>query len=363
MARNASRKQRQKIKRQRKRTLLRRAEGGSPYRKMAGPGRLKACYVNKDWKERGIASILALKEVPGGGYALGAFLVDLWCTGLKDAWGRIDVGMGDFHKAVDRARGRMEVIPISSDLAWRLVAGGVRFARRNGFRLPPRYERWIAILGNLAECAVADLSDFGWKDGGLHYVGTMEDLRRRLIGSSVETFLSREDVHYTMRVAGDEYVDEYEDEDEYEDGDYLDDEEAAEDDEILNEMKETEDLEGLLAGVRAKGLDNVRRWCFANSIQPHPRLSDALDIILESLLQTPLDSVKDEPSEQELNQATSNIERLLSLETAPAEEELRHALIQLGEYMKQFETPQAFATALGFEGDSGTERTRTVEPR
>ena len=83
---------------------------------------------------------------PGGGTALVGFLVDLWCAGLKDAWGDLHVTRADFEEHSERARARMgvELAELDTATARKLIAGGIRFARQNGFRLPAHYERWVA---------------------------------------------------------------------------------------------------------------------------------------------------------------------------------------------------------------------------
>jgi hypothetical protein len=83
-------------------------------------------------KKQGIASIQSLSRTRGGRCAHVGFLVDLWCVGLKDAFGR-------------------------------------------------------------SEVANADLSDFGI-DGGLRYVGPLDFLQQRLTGCTPDQFLDRQDV-------------------------------------------------------------------------------------------------------------------------------------------------------------------------
>src|SRR4051812_12418100 len=150
MANRADKKAKQRLKGERKRLALRKAGAISPYKK-AAHGRLAAVWANGDWRERGQASVFVFRETSGGGLAMAGFLVDLWCAGLKDAWGRLDVFREEFDKIVDgmdeRMDGQMAEVPL--DEAAGIVAGGIRFAVRNGFRLPAHYTRWTAFLGPL----------------------------------------------------------------------------------------------------------------------------------------------------------------------------------------------------------------------
>jgi hypothetical protein len=344
MGNDARRKQRQKLKRQKKRASLQRAAGASPYSKLKQAGEIEACYINEDWEEEGIASILVLRALPGGGHALGAFLVDFLCIGLKDCWGRIDVSRAEFRESLDRARSNM-TMRISPEEAWELVAGGVRWSLQNGFRLPPRYERWISVLGNPADCASADISSFGKQGGGLVYMGSIEDLRKRLIGCTLEQFMAREDVKIISHDLDPGLLDEFED-----DEDSDEDSEEEDEDELMELAEAEEAVEELVAVMRSKTLDAVRKFLFSRSIQPHPRLKESVDLLLEAIMQSPGTLEEDdEETEQHAEAAGANLDRFLSLEPPDSRAELQAATDQLSEYMRQFENPADMIKSLGLD--------------
>lgn len=227
MADRASRKARQRQKREKKRQALRRAASVSPY-KRAAAGALVACHVNADWRERGQATVYVLRRSPGptAGLAMATFFVDLWCAGLKTVWGRFDILREEYDDVVERMGDRMDAsmpeVPLEQAAA--IVAGGIRFAVQNGFRLPAHYQRWTAFLGGKLDWQHADISAFGVEGGRkLRWVAPMEDLRARLIGSTVEQFLARPDVEFIGDLGGlyvpadvdEEWDDEYEDDEDY----------------------------------------------------------------------------------------------------------------------------------------------------
>jgi len=328
MGRNPQKKERRRLKRQRKQRETRRAQSGSPYRRIGDRGEVEACYVNRDWQEGGIASICCLRRVPGGGHAMAAFLVDLWCTGLKDAWGRLSITAEEFQdKVVGHMSEIMEIERIDVEVARRIVAGGVRFADRNGFRLPRRCERWVSLLGGVGDVDLADLSDFG-KDGQLCYVGSMEDLEKRLIRGSVDKFLAREDVHYIIGEEGFAPPDEDEDE---------------------TVVEETIDV------LRENGVDAVRQWCFAQGMRPHPRLAEAWDITFAAISQlesVPEDEDEEDGEEVDLTEEQyetlfDNLDRFLSFESPEDERGIMEALGQLQAYMETLGSPEALFEMLG----------------
>lgn len=338
MANDPRRKQKQKQKRQQKQRQAQRAQG-TPFSKLrSGAGEIEACYINKHWEEDGVADVLALRRLPGGGRAFGAFLIDLMCLGLKDAWGRIDISLAEFRDMLGKTRQTVELISVPPQTAWRLVSGGVRWAQDNGFRLPPRYERWVSVLGNPADCASADTSDFGDEDGELIYVGRLDDLSRRLIGCTLEQFLARPDVHLAERTLDEENEQEL---NEYE--------------EFMTDLAEEDDfeLEEMLTSYRTKLLDKVRQFLFSKSIQPHPRLPDAIDLLTESVLQLNPPEDDEEEGEDAIDEATDrtgdNIARFLQMSTPENAEELKAASEQLSLFMQQFKSPEELTTHIGLE--------------
>ncbi len=292
----------------------------SSYRQAALSGEMAACYINEDWKDDGFAAILTLRRTGSHGLVLAAFYIDLWCCGLKDAWGKLNMTMQEFEEDVYNRFSRDVVLArVDPVLVRRLVGGGVRFARRNGFRLPPRYERWVSILGNVDSSDNADLSDYGFEDGRLNFVGNLNDLRRRLIGCSVEEFLARKDVYFT--VGDDEFT-------------------LLNDDELGTE--ETSEK------VQSRILDAAHRWCFAHRQTPHPRLPDAVALLIDALLLLDPDDVIETPSGLELtgDRGSRNLDALL--EAAPASERagLTAAFEQLMRFVSQYPTPAAMIADL-----------------
>src|SRR5579884_1660891 len=292
MSSNARKKERHRLKRKQRQMSLRKAQARGPLQRLArGEGEVE-CWVNADWRKQGIASIICLGTAPDGRCAMAGFLVDLWCVGLKDAWGRREIGRADFEEDVlDRWSKREDVVELKEKTARKLVAGGIRFARKNGFRLPPHYDRWVHLLGDLGDLAAADLSDFG-VDGKLRYVGTQDFLRQRLIGCTIEQFMARPDVEVVMegRDFGGE-VDLYGDDADEDDWDDDEDEPPSEE-----EIDARAELMGMLVRNARSMADAVRKWCFQQAIIPSDALEEAAGILLATLL--PL-AVAEDPEDLE----------------------------------------------------------------
>jgi hypothetical protein len=349
MRRNqARRKERHRLRRKRKAEELRKAREPRGFTVLADPRPPIRCFISERWRESGIASIMVLKQLPSGGHAVGSFLVDLLCCGLKDCWGWLDVSRGEFERRIRETfeMTGIEFVPVDPGTATRLVAGGIRFAHQNRLRLPPRHERWVAMLGISGPQRDADLSEFG-VDGDpakLRYIGQIEDLRKRLIGESVEEFTERTGLKFIFggdpRELG--LVDaESEDEDDcWIDlgGDDVDDGEDGEADDV------DDVIERGLALVRARVLDLTRRWCFRNGVVPHRMLRDAADLLAIVLEQTP---IGEEPRDGGASFDGSRlIDRALELEEARDREGLREAIAQVQAAVTEFESTEDLIEAL-----------------
>lgn len=358
------RKQKHKMKRQQKRRMQQRATG-NPYRIVTESGAIESCYINENWKKDGMAAIYVFKQVRSS-YVMVCFLVDVLCLGLKDAFGRLDIGPAAFREAVEEYGRRVKMKSCKPELAWRLVAGGVRMARENGFRLPPRYERWLPVLGDPAECNTADLSDFRDGEGKLHFMGPLSDLRKRLVGCSLEDFLARDDVRVSQIVQSDDY--EYDDDDDDADWDPSTDDldpqgtfvpgewdEDGLEDAAMQEMI----FEGAVKEIENKTLDAVRRWLFSEKIEPHPRLAEAVSMELEAMLQCgPINDADENAMSQIQEQCTEHVEQMLALETPARRAELLEATEQYRRFIGHFKSPEQMMEQIGlseadFEGQDG----------
>ncbi len=308
---------RKRQKRAQNRQVAHRARSGSPYRLIGERGTTQACFINGNWRDEGLATMHVVKRGPDGRSVVASFLVDIWCMGLKDAWGVVGMSEREFLERLEsNPYCDLEIQRVDIDLVKRLVAGGIRFANRNGFRLPHRYQRWTAILGDMGNSAEAGLTDFGL-DGRLLFTGPLDDLKKRLIGCKVEEFLSRDDV----------------------DADLVDDVESA----LLPD--ERAEFDAGIAQMTANLVNAVKEWCFSQEIAPHPRLGDAVDILIESqfaIRADPADAeaspdleYEDEAIEpiqpEELENAVKSLLELLGPEDRIS---VQAALDQIGAFMK-----------------------------
>jgi len=299
-------------KRRREKKARSRFAGAGGHRQITRRSEVVECLINRNWFEAGEATPFVLARRPDGGLMMSTFLIDLWCMGLKDAWGRLEISHAEFDDGIrDTMPDEMRLIPISLEEVRRMVAGSIRFARENGFRLPRRYDRWTAVLGDLGDLDHADLSDFG-VDGKLRVVTTLSELRRRLVGQSLDEFLDREDVEFVLGDEGDStFPDDVED----------------------------DPIETLLEQTTDKVVSAVRRWCFANGITPRPRLAKAWEMQMLAIAEAPShedpDTATGDPQQMD-PAARERINTNLAVELQCYPTEVRHEIVQAVEQIIDF---------------------------
>lgn len=343
-----NKKERQRLKRKKKQAQLRKERNTSIFRKLAqSPAGPIDIHINADWREAGEATIMALRDAPGGGHVFVGFLIDFWCSGLKDAYGRANVTRDEFDGHLDNADEQdLEMIEIDLPLAQRLVAGAMRLSIQNGFRLPHRADRWVSVIGVTAY-ADADFADFEKPSGKYRYVGSMQDLRKRLVGT-VDQFLSRSDVEFV--IGGSSPLDNWAD---------FDDDDRAEASGGLDDFDENDDLDDSKPPAefveQIDELDDrayvaVYNWLIGAGETPHPLLRDGVDLALTAAI---LESNRRE--NPEAGSEMPQIEDVLTQYDDPTA--IVDAAAQVARFMQQFETPQRMLQAFGFdEGpDSGIE--------
>jgi hypothetical protein len=185
----ADKKQRQKKKREAKKREQRRRDSVSPFKRLADAPGDAEFWTTGDYSNEGQCEILVFKEAAGLSGVV-AFLIDRGVVGLKEAWVRMGLSIGQFRETLDASRDRgLPMARTTAVDAAAVIAGALRWTRQNGMRLPKDWEKTIRILGPMPDIATADVSKFE-----MEFQGHPEDLRQRLIGEPFEAFIQRKDV-------------------------------------------------------------------------------------------------------------------------------------------------------------------------
>ena len=103
MADRAKKKEKQRLKREKKQRALRKISALTPLQLISRNPRHLQCMLSTDWQQRGLASLFVFGTAMDGRHAMSVFLIDTWCIGLKDAWGRKQISRDGFDSIIEKA--------------------------------------------------------------------------------------------------------------------------------------------------------------------------------------------------------------------------------------------------------------------
>jgi len=85
--------------------------------------------INSDWEDRGMATIIISRKHTSGNITFCAYLVDLFCLGLKKTIYNFNVSISEYETFKKRSS-NLEIIPY--DLAHNIIYSSIKFAEQYG---------------------------------------------------------------------------------------------------------------------------------------------------------------------------------------------------------------------------------------
>lgn len=137
-------------------------------------GPLKNCLINKE-RENGLAHISIIRKMSPKTYIIGAYLVDLYCLGLKDTFAHQNLVKQQVDMYLRKSYyNELEEIPI--ELARQIVYGGIDYAKELGFSPHKDFRMTKSILGErVPEEETYDV-EFGYKGKPYYISGPYDDV-------------------------------------------------------------------------------------------------------------------------------------------------------------------------------------------
>jgi hypothetical protein len=126
------------------------------------------CLVPIDLFVRGIGNILVSRWLPNGDLVTSAFLLDVHCLGVKNAFFKV-CSTADYRTLVSGVSRHGPLQAIDPACARKLVEGAEAYARDLGFGPHPDYFPSAVIFGDIDKSECATAYEFG-KDGQPFYV-------------------------------------------------------------------------------------------------------------------------------------------------------------------------------------------------
>jgi len=164
--------QRKAAKRKQKRASSKpRLTGGHALLRAAGHWSLYECLLTKEWQEEGaITQILVARRSPSGQIAVGVFLVDLGCLGVKSAFGRPLHTIQEYRELRDGMKANQDMIKADINLVAKIIREAIAYAKDLGFKPDPDYRDAVLVLGDADPDACKVPIPLGGKDGKPFFV-------------------------------------------------------------------------------------------------------------------------------------------------------------------------------------------------
>lgn len=206
MARSIQKKRKAQLRRQRKRETSRRRSLSRPAMATSAKGHMRSasrwplleCRLGRSWRDSRLAQVLVSRRGPLG-IAMGFFLVDLGCLGVKDCIALADLSEKEYREFIEGASEHEPLDECDPTLAVKIVQTGVAFASELGFRPTKDYLHGREIFGDIDPGACVDEVPCG-KDGKPIYVaGPHDDVRR--VMRQLESRLGREGFYFVAEAS------------------------------------------------------------------------------------------------------------------------------------------------------------------
>jgi hypothetical protein len=135
----------------------------------AGEWPLKEAWLHKEWRDTGqITQILVARRGPAGQVGVGAFVVDLGCLGVKNAFG-YQIDPAEYRDLLRDMRSRQKMVKVDLTLVAKILHEAIAYAESLGFRPHRDYRQAAPILGDADPNACDEEIPLG-KDGKPLYV-------------------------------------------------------------------------------------------------------------------------------------------------------------------------------------------------
>ncbi len=141
---------------------------------------LHEVLVTESWNSQKnvpeLVQVLVSRKKPSSdSVAIGGFLVDLACLGVKDAMSGV-ISMKEYRALRDGINKRQTLVPADLDLVAKIVREGIKYARSLGFEPHPDYYDAVLILGDADPDACREEVPVGWNGKPFYIAGPYDNV-------------------------------------------------------------------------------------------------------------------------------------------------------------------------------------------
>ena len=136
-------------------------------------------YVEKTWREHGLAHVVVFRTREHGLADYGIFQVDLWCLGVRDAEGETDVPAEALHEFLNEQLSEDSRESLHPACAKKLIEGAIAYAEGLGFSPHRDFRKARRVLSGVDAALCPTEFTYG-HDGRPHYVPDEDDSEERI---------------------------------------------------------------------------------------------------------------------------------------------------------------------------------------
>ena len=134
-------------------------------------------FALKGWEQTGITRLVVARTRENGWLQVGAFLVDVFCLGVKDAF-EVEVPAHDWPDKLERMLPAAERIAMHPACARRFVEEAAAYAEAIGFAPHRDYKKARRVFGSVCASDCPQTFTFGERGKPLYIAGPNDDTER-----------------------------------------------------------------------------------------------------------------------------------------------------------------------------------------
>lgn len=157
--------------------------------------------LSRGWEEQGaaITLLLARQSPTSGKVASALLLIDLGCLGVKSAQVHMFKDAGEYNRGLRAHALRLQPMqPVSLNLATKIVATGLEYAAKLGFKPDPVYAQAAHLLSGAEPHADPTIVPTGGPEGNPFYVNGPRDDARKIV-EQLQQAVGPGNFHYVIQ--------------------------------------------------------------------------------------------------------------------------------------------------------------------
>lgn len=136
-------------------------------------------YVEKSWREHGLAHVVVVRTRENGLADYGMFQVDLWCLGVREAQAEMDLPVEVCREFLDEQLDETEREALHPACAKKLIEGAIAYAEHLGFAPHRDFRKARRVLAGIDAALCPTEFTYG-HNGRPHYVPDEDDSEERV---------------------------------------------------------------------------------------------------------------------------------------------------------------------------------------